>query len=271
MTIAPSLPRPHDDWALFLDVDGTLIEIADAPDRVTVDDRVQGILTGLDARFSHAVALVSGRPIATLDALFAPLRLASAGLHGLERRARDGTIDRCAADIHMDEVRRDVAAFARRDPGLLVEDKGLSVALHYRRAPGCEDDAVRFATALVARLDDGLALQRGKMVLEFRPPGPDKGDVVASFMAAPPFRGRIPVFIGDDVTDEHGFAAVNRLGGHSIRVGNGAATEASWQIDGVANLLDWLDGMAAARSAPGSAPPSDPPSAPGHGSEQDGP
>ena len=250
MTAAKSLPRPQDDWALFLDVDGTLIEIADAPDRVSVDDRVHAILGGLDGRFGHAVALVSGRPIATLDALFAPLCLAAAGLHGLERRAPDGNITRCAATgAHMDEVRRAVGEFVRRDPGLLVEDKGLTVALHYRRAAGREGEAVRFARSLVARLDDGLMLQHGKMVLEFRPAGPDKGDVVDGFMAAPPFRGRIPVFIGDDATDEDGFAAVNRLGGHSIRIGNSTATAASWRIDNVETLLDWLDGIAAARPA----------------------
>ena len=241
MTELDSLPEPDDDWALFLDVDGTLIEIVDAPDRVRVDAGVRDLLAGLDRRFGHAVALVSGRPLATLDEFFAPLRLTAAGLHGLERRDFNGDVVRIDGTVEeLDRVRRELHAFAGRDSRLLVEDKGLTVALHYRRAPELAGEVTAFASALAERLGDRLVLQNGKMVLEFRPHGPNKGDVVESFMAAPPFRGRVPVFIGDDVTDEDGFAAVNRAHGHSIMVGPAARTAARWRVEGVAELRRWL-------------------------------
>jgi trehalose 6-phosphate phosphatase len=244
MTEPDSLPRPDDGWALFLDVDGTLIEIVDAPDRVRVDADVCDLLAGLDRRFGHAVALVSGRPLATLDELFAPLRLTAAGLHGLERRDVDGNVVRPSGTVEeLDRVRRELRAFAGRDSRLLVEDKGLTVALHFRRAPELAGEVTAFASELARRIGNRFILQNGKMVLEFRPHGPNKGDVVESFMAAPPFRGRVPVFIGDDVTDEDGFATVNRLLGHSILVGPAARTAARWRVEGVAELRRWLATM----------------------------
>jgi trehalose 6-phosphate phosphatase len=244
------LPEPDDRWALFLDVDGTLIEIADTPDGVRVDPRVNDILVGLDRRFGHAVSLVSGRSIDRIDRLFAPLRLTVAGLHGLERRRPDGRIERapCGA-AGLDRVRASFSQFARTHPETIVEDKGMSVALHFRRAPECAEAADALARLLVAdpeaNGDDGLVLQHGKMVVEFRPRGPHKGDVVDSFMAVSPFKGRIPVFIGDDVTDEDGFNAVNRMSGHAIRVGPAKASAAKWRISGVTELRDWLGGLAA--------------------------
>ncbi len=241
----PGPPGPDELWALFLDVDGTLIEIAESPDGVVVDARVTEILAALDRRFDHAVALVSGRPIEFLDRLFAPLRLTTAGLHGLERRDPAGRTHRpdCAA-VGLDRVRDAFRDFTRRDPGLMIEDKTYSVALHFRRAPTLADGAAALAERLARDLGDDLILQRGKMVLEFRPRGPHKGDVVDEFMAMKPFAGRVPVFIGDDVTDEDGFMAVNRLSGHSIRVGASDATAARWRIDGVPELRDWLAGIA---------------------------
>lgn len=245
-----SLPDPNDRWALFLDVDGTLIEIADTPDSVRVDPRVHEILAGLDRRFGHAVALVSGRSIDQLDGLFAPLRTTVAGLHGLERRGPDGCVKRadCAA-AGLDRVRASFAQFSDTHPKAMVEDKGMAVALHFRRAPELADEAAALARRLaadpIANGDDGLVLQHGKMVVEFRPRGPHKGDVVDEFMAMEPFKGRIPVFIGDDVTDEDGFNAVNRLSGHSIRVGPPQNSAAKWRIGGVAELRDWLEGLTA--------------------------
>ena len=245
MPPAKSLPRPSRDWALFLDVDGTLIEIAPSPGEVHVDARTGDILARLHDGLGGALALVSGRPVATLDALFAPLKLAAAGLHGLERRGADGAVVREAGlGAVMDEVRGAAADFAAATPGILVEDKGLTVALHYRGVPERETDALAFARDTVRRLDHGLVLQQGKMVVELRPAGPDKGDVVDAFMAAPPFAGRTPVFVGDDVTDEDGFAAVNRLGGHSIRVGRDGASAAGLRINSVAALGDWLEAIA---------------------------
>ncbi len=239
------LPPPDDLWALFLDVDGTLIEFAEVPDGVTVDPRVNDILVGLDRRFGHAVALVSGRPIDVLDRLFAPLRLTVAGLHGLERRNSAGEVWRVNGAIgEIDRVREALRRFVRRHPAALVEDKGLTIALHFRRAPELAEAVAELAERLRRELGDGVVLQRGKMVLEFRPHGPHKGDVVETFMMDPPFAGRTPVFIGDDVTDEDGFAAANRLHGHSIRVGPADTTVARWRIDGVVELRDWLAELA---------------------------
>ena len=246
MNRSNALPESCDNWALFLDVDGTLIEIEDSPDDVTIDPKMRETLAALDDRFDRAVALVSGRPLETLDHLFAPLRLTAAGLHGLERRNAVGDIFRPDSTVHeLERVREAVHDFARRDPKLLVEDKGLTVALHFRRVPEMAVEATRFASELLDEHGERFILQRGKMVLEFRPHGPHKGDVVEDFMAGPPFTGRLPVFIGDDVTDEDGFAVVNRMGGHSIRVGDVEHTSARWCIASVAELRDWLGGLAA--------------------------
>ncbi len=245
MAIPHALPEPSDDWALFLDVDGTLIEIAEAPDEVSVDPEMIGVLARLDDRFDGALALVSGRELATLDRLFRPLRLTAAGLHGLERRTPRGEIQKPnGTAAQLDRVRRELHAFAAGDAGLLVEDKGLTVALHFRRSPACAGDVRDLADRLGAEIGGALILQRGKMVIEFRPPGPNKGDVAEQFMAEPPFAGRVPVFIGDDVTDEDGFAAVNRLHGHSIRIGPKEPTAARWHIASVAELRDWLAALA---------------------------
>jgi len=240
-----SLPDPDDRWALFLDVDGTLIEFADTPDGVRVEPRVNEILLGLDRRFGHAVALVSGRSIEQLDHLFAPLRHTVAGLHGLERRGPGGKIKQAdCTTAGMGRVRASFAQFTDTHPQAIMEDKGLSVALHFRRAPNLAAKVGALAEQLaadpIANCDDDLVLQHGKMVVEFRPRGPHKGDVVDDFMAMAPFKGRVPVFIGDDVTDEDGFAAVNRLSGHSIRVGPPQASAADWRIGGVAELRAWL-------------------------------
>ncbi len=250
MAFPHTLPEPIDDWALFLDVDGTLIEIADAPDAVSVDPAMIDVLARLDRRFDGALALVSGRELETLDRLFRPLRPTAAGLHGLERRTPGGEIQRSdgAAD-RLEHVRAELIAFAATDARLLVEDKGMTAALHYRRAPDRADEVLGLADRLAAEIGGALVLQRGKMVIEFRPRGPHKGDIVDRFMAEAPFAGRVPVFIGDDVTDEDGFAAVNRRHGHSIRVGPEEATEARWRIDSVAELCRWLASLADRQAA----------------------
>ncbi len=250
MAFPHELPEPIDDWALFLDVDGTLIEIADAPDAVSVDPAMIDVLARLDRRFDGALALVSGRELETLDRFFRPLRLTAAGLHGLERRTPGGEIQRSdgAAD-RLDQVRAEFIAFATTDARLLVEDKGMTAALHYRRAPDRADEVLGLADRLAAEIGGALVLQRGKMVIEFRPRGPHKGDIVDRYMAEAPFAGRVPVFIGDDVTDEDGFAAVNRRHGHSIRVGPEEATEARWRIDSVAELCRWLASLADRQTA----------------------
>lgn len=240
MTDSNRLPAPRPDWALFLDVDGTLVEIAETPHSVRPDPDLPDILSDLKTALGGAVALVSGRPLNVLDGFFAPLVLPAAGLHGLERRRADGHITRpVTPPAAMTAAREAMKEFANGQSGLLIEDKDLTIALHYRKAPALEKAVTAFAESLIARLDEGLVLQRGKMVVEIRPSGPDKGTVIESFMAEAPFIGRIPVFAGDDVTDENGFAAVNRLGGHSIRVGNGPSL-AKKRMANVKELISWL-------------------------------
>jgi trehalose 6-phosphate phosphatase len=238
------LPAPAADWALFLDVDGTLLDIAPRPDQVVVGPEVGLALTGAMQALGGAVALVSGRSIAQLDELFAPVHFPAAGLHGLERRLRPHAVTRVNADLPgLADVRAAFARLAGEHPGLLVEDKGLAVALHYRGAPAVEEVARAVARAVVAA-HPTLQLLEGKMVLEAKPAGVSKGTVVEAFMTEPPFSGRLPVFVGDDVTDEDGFAVVNRMGGVSIRVGPPppqlAVSAAAWQCDSVAQFIAWL-------------------------------
>lgn len=217
--------------ALFLDVDGTLLQIAQHPDAVRVSEEVLAALAALLPALDGALALVSGRSIDNLDDLFAPLRLPCAGVHGLERRGADGIVHREDAAALLAPLRSPLAAFVERNPGLLLEDKGQSLALHFRNAPACADEAEAFLRRLLADGGAPLELKSGKMVLEVKPGNADKGTAIAAFLQEYPFAGRRPVFIGDDVTDEDGFAVVNAAGGLSIRVGQaGAATVARHRL-----------------------------------------
>lgn len=239
-----ALPKPgQTPWALFLDVDGTLVEIAADPDSVHVDDRLVALLGTLQRRLDGAVALVSGRTIATLDHLFSPLRLPAAGNHGLERRASDGNVHRPQAIAEMRKFRQKFAAFVTENPGAILEDKTLSMALHFRNRPDLETAATDLAETLIAGSGENLYLQKGKKLVEIRPGQGDKGTAIADFLAEPPFAGRLPVFIGDDVTDEKGFELVNRRGGHSIRVGNDVTTAALYHVADVAGVIRWLEDM----------------------------
>lgn len=251
-----TLPPLAADWAFFLDVDGTLLEHADTPDAVRVDGAMRRLLSDLQAGAGGALALISGRSVADVDGLFAPLRLAVAGQHGAERRDGAGRMHSHAFD--QAPVRRAaarLAAFAAAHPGLLLEDKGRSLALHYRLAPQLEGEARALVNEVLAELGEGFELQRGKMVLELRPGGRDKGSAIAEFMAEAPFRGRVPVFVGDDLTDEFGFGVVNGMGGVSVKVGEGPS-QARWRIADAAAVRAWLAQWASrwgARHAPRSA------------------
>ena len=243
-------------WALFLDVDGTLIDLAATPDAVVVPPRLRMVLTACAGAFGGAVALVSGRPIAALDALLDPLRLPAAGLHGLERRLPDGTVEHA---VHrgpgLSGLRARLEALVREDGRLLLEDKGSSLALHFRRAPEREG-ALRALVTDAAPRHDGYQALHGKMVVEVKPAHANKGDAIAHYLKAPPFAGRLPVFAGDDVTDEDGFDAVNRLGGISVKVGAGES-RASCRVPDTDALLDWLAAISRDRGRfrAGSSPP----------------
>ncbi len=241
MTAENNLPAPGSDWAFFLDVDGTLINIAATPDDIAIDPSVLPTLARLSEAAGGALALISGRPLSDLDRLFAPLKLPSAGLHGIERRNGKGTIFRPSKpDDGIKQILDGMHEFARRTPGILVEDKGFTAAIHFRGAPQEEIAVLRLADGLIAAAGGDLKIQNGKMVVEIKPAGADKGHAIEAFMGEPPFAGRNPVFIGDDATDEDGFATVNRLGGHSIRVGCEASTTARWCVATVDEFLAWL-------------------------------
>ncbi|MGB5622031.1 MAG: trehalose-phosphatase [Gammaproteobacteria bacterium] len=237
-----ALPAWSDRWALFLDVDGTLLDIADHPDDVRTTPRLKLLVRRAGLELGGAVALVSGRAIADLDRLFMPLQLPTAGLHGIERRSADGTMHyRPALEDRLHDIKRELMEFADNRTGLLLEDKGAALALHYRNAPGAAGDAQEIMTRLARAAGEQFHVQHGKMVLELKPAGQDKGTAILQFMQEQPFAGRIPVFAGDDVTDEDGFVAVNRLGGESIRVGDGQSTDARHYVETVNQLLGWLE------------------------------
>jgi trehalose 6-phosphate phosphatase len=207
--------------ALFLDVDGTLLEIAPTPDEVVVDAQVIALLRALALRTDGAVAFVSGRSIATLDSLFQPLMLPTAGLHGFERRSASGSYMRRAlpSGLLLSKAREALLSLVDSEPGLLLEDKRFSLALHYRQLPHLEPQVVDTVTEIVASLGPEFELQRGRRVVEIRPAVAHKAAAIADFMHEPPFHGRQPVFLGDDATDECAFEVVNKIGGLSVAVG----------------------------------------------------
>ena len=246
---AGSLPPPLPAgaaWALFLDFDGTLVDLAATPDAVVVPPGLRETLAACTDAFDGAVAIVSGRPIAVLDAMLRPLTLPAAGLHGLELRLADGTAERAAhGAAGLDGLRSRFMSLAREDARLVVEDKGSSLALHFRRAPEREQE-LRALVAEAATRHNRHHVMHGKMVLEVKPEHADKGTAVTRLLETSPFAGRTPVFAGDDVTDEDGFAAVNRLGGISMKVGEGESA-AACRVPDVAALRDWLATIAGAR------------------------
>jgi trehalose 6-phosphate phosphatase len=229
--------------ALFLDVDGTLLEIALRPELVHVPRELPVLIARLSEQRQGALALVSGRPLAQLDRLFRPWRGAAAGMHGVERRRADGTLDRIrdsAGESALDRMRPKLAALAAGGSGLIVEDKGATLALHYRAVPGREPEIRVSAEVLQREAGAALRLIKGKMVVEFQPRNANKGSAITAFLAEPPFVGRRPVFVGDDATDEDGFAEVHNRGGFSIHVGSQCVTAANYHLPSVEAVITWL-------------------------------
>jgi trehalose 6-phosphate phosphatase len=238
----------HGDHALFLDVDGTLLEFADDPDGVIVAANLTDLLERLHRELKGALALISGRNLATIDRFFAPHRFAAAGLHGLELRDAAGHVTHFESDVEaMATLRLGMHDVAELNPGLIVEDKGGSLALHYRRVPLLGPIAAEEAQKLASRLGAYFVLQPGDHVVEIRPAGPDKGRALAALMATPPFAGRIPIAVGDDHTDEHAFDAAGAFGGYGVIVGMRRPTRAAHTLADPsavhAWLLDFLDAL----------------------------
>ncbi|GAB6053907.1 trehalose-phosphatase [Magnetospira thiophila] len=234
---------PGERTALFLDVDGTLVEIAPTPDAVQVSPQLPDLLTRLSKLLDGALVVVSGRSIEQIDQLLAPADLPAAGLHGLQMRDRIGaTVQSPVVPPQMAQAKQALQDFVAAHPGTLFEDKAHSIALHYRLAQEAEAAAREITAAVCESLGAHYHVLAGKMVFEIKPDGANKGRAVAHFMGLSLFQGRKPVFIGDDVTDEDGFAVVNRLGGRSIRIGDPAApTCAQNHIATVRDLHTALD------------------------------
>lgn len=206
------------EWALFLDIDGTLLDLAERPEAVSVPPHLPFILHTLSRRLDGALALVTGRSVGFVDTLFAPYRFPVAGLHGAERRDYGGRLRRALVPHAFQEMKRAIAREAEAWPGAIVEDKGAAVAVHYRMAPEHGDAIAEAMQRYLQEAGPDWTLQRGKLVYEICPARSSKGQAVETFLEEEPFSGRRPLAIGDDVTDETMFEVANRLGGQSVRV-----------------------------------------------------
>jgi len=224
--------------ALFLDFDGTLVELAEAPEAICVPGDLAPLLARLADRLAGRLAIVSGRALADLDRHMSCPGIAFSGSHGLELRLADGTAVPVVRPASFDRARNEIMRFAVSDGGLLVEEKPASIALHFRQAPEREVEVAALMDGLADRF--GLVVQHGKMVAELRPAGADKGEALRTLMREPAFAGARPVFVGDDLTDEHAFEAAAALGGAGILVGPPRETAARYRLASVEGVADWL-------------------------------
>jgi trehalose 6-phosphate phosphatase len=208
--------------AYLFDLDGTLIALAERPNAVTVPPGLPQLLSDLRERTGGAVAIISGRSVEELETFLPVPRLALAGLHGLQHRLSEGrSMDLAYGSLHrLDVLRPIIQAFAVQHPGLLVEDKGAAIAIHYRARPDLEQEVRAFAAEAVRGASEHIILLEGKCVEEIRLAGPDKGDVLVAIMASEAFRDRKPIYFGDDLTDEKAFMAASRFGGFGVKVGS---------------------------------------------------
>ncbi len=228
--------------ALFVDLDGTLIDIAPEPEAVIITDRLRDILTKLHIFFNGAVSLCSGRSLKNIDALLHLPFLPVIGLHGLETRLNEDTVFRTSPSSFLLSAIDEVTNFASQETGLIAENKGAAIALHYRCRPDLENLCTDFVNKLTSDVAEKLVVQRGKMVLEIRMPGPDKGAALIDFMKNYPFQHRQPVMFGDDLTDESAFGAVSALGGFGILVSTiDRPSLAKTRVKKPADILNILD------------------------------
>ncbi|PSJ63993.1 trehalose-phosphatase [Pseudaminobacter soli (ex Li et al. 2025)] len=231
-------PGPH---ALFLDIDGTLLEHADHPDSVSVDGELLDLLAALEARLDGALAFVSGRSIAAIDRLFAPLRLCAAGLYGLEHRlSQNGPVVEATEPADIAALATEMEAEFGSTVGVYFERKGPVLAIHTRAAPDALAAVQKAAELALPRLSAEYRVVVGEAGLELIPLQAMKSAAIRRFLALEPFSGRRPIFIGDDTSDESGFELVNRLDGVSIRVRPKAETAARHILPDVATVKAWL-------------------------------
>ena len=240
--LSPPPPGLLDGAALFLDFDGTLVELAETPDSIRVAPELGPLLERLHRRLDGRIAIVSGRSLADLERHVPLSGIAFSGSHGLELSLADGTRLPLSAPLGFDDVRESVLRFAAADERLLVEEKPAGIALHYRQAPTEAEPVAAFMEEVARRR--GLKVQHGNMVVELRPEGATKGDAIRAFMTEPEFLDARPVFVGDDLTDEHGFEAAAGLGGAGVLVGPERATGARYRLESVAAVALWLGAVA---------------------------
>jgi trehalose 6-phosphate phosphatase len=241
--IAPSDP-PLDllrDASLFLDFDGTLVELEETPDAVKVDARLNAIIRRLKGSMAGRVAVITGRPADQVRKLL-EAEIAVVGSHGIEFVGMNGIRREPERTADFDSVLAEMHLVAARIPGALVENKPFGIALHFRQCPSAEAECVTLARVLAERY--GLKLQPGKMMIEVRTAGGDKGSAIRTLMREPDMVGTRPVFMGDDFTDEPGFVAAEELGGSGILVGAPRETAAVYRLGSVESALAWLEGAA---------------------------
>lgn len=244
MTSSVHLPSASASWAYFLDLDGTLVNLAATPDAINIDAGLNELLLHVHHRTSGALAVISGRSLADLDKKLGPIGIPLAGQHGVERRDQTGRIHRHSSfPNQMAEIERRVAERVAKYPALRIENKGATLAIHYRKAPDLGGYAHQVARESIEDFRDRLTVLTGKMVSEIKPLGVSKGNAIKAFLRELPFRGRVPVFVGDDRTDEDGFAVIEGLGGISIKVGEGP-TRAAYRLEDVEAVRAWLSGLA---------------------------
>lgn len=244
--LSPALQPPSADFdlaqrSIFLDFDGTLVPITARPDDVVVSERTRNAVAALATAMPGRLAIVSGRTLAAIRDYFPGIPLSVAGSHGLELETIGGRRITPKRPAELDGIVDELQALADRVPGVLVESKDFGAAIHYREAPGAQPACEALAYVLADRT--GFDVQPGKMVYELTLPGSDKGRAVIAMMAEAPMAGTVPVFVGDDLTDEKGFAAVRQLGGEAVLVGAERETRATSRIAAQGDVIGWLEAL----------------------------
>ena len=242
MPAPPDNPDPA-NLALFLDVDGTLLDIEDHPASVYADPALVALLQRLSKGLNGALSLISGRPVADIDRIFSPARFAAAGAHGAEMRVHPADPVSTTKWSLPTPVLERIRHFAASDPGLLLEEKRGGVSLHFRRAPQLEEQCKELVQRLLPEIETDFRLIAGKMVFELAPKEHHKGAAIVELLQRTPFAGRTAAFVGDDVTDEDGFRAVNALDGVTIRVGGNSDSAADYSLPDVAAVRGWLESI----------------------------
>lgn len=242
----PPLPEPGDPWALLLDIDGTLVEFEAHPDDVHLPLELRALLERVRLGLGGALAILSGRTLEDVDRLSAPLKFTAGALHGAEHRNPSGVVEVYRApEAITSRIARECADAIRMWDGVFLEAKsGISFALHYRSAPGFGPAVRKLAELIVLGTDGEYEVQFGECVAELKPALPSKGSSLVALASEPPFAGRRPVVVGDDLTDETAFEQALSLGGFGVVVGSRRPTHARFALEGPIATLAWLRDLA---------------------------